>query len=536
MSGGSSRRIWALVAIGAATIVASTMVTAAAAPPASAQSTVTVTFAGIGRDGQAVTIPFNQTAMWPLVAANASPIYASATGQYHVRPGEYLVGGYVPVSNGAYQNTVVIRQVDVRASETITLDSRGGKPFSVALTGVAATEQGQFADVCFGGGTGSGAWALSFLPSYVTPGGSQYVKPFTDKSLTFVYHALYADAAGTGYYLAGAHAGGLPAAPAYSASAASLARLTVAARSGTVAGSQWGLSLIWQYLHANCDADLTPAIQPQNLPGTDTQYVSPGVLSVSELGLSQGADFSYGQSVRAGTDGSYRLTFNNAVAGPKTGTPTMYAGLLCSLTDAIYGDPVADGWAPDAAGTVTLHRGSLALGTRGFGQVETCFRVNHKSGWYTMTEVAHHAKPPAGVTAAALSTKISVRWHFRIPALSAVQYINDVQLPATLTTFRPTGLSMSNAAAPGPTRIVLHVIRNGGYTADMALRYRLRSVRVQYSVNGGRSWQSVPVAARRGYWVVTVPSTGAVVSLRSIVTDVRGNSTVETVYNAYGVS
>src|SRR5262249_39789508 len=155
--------------------------------------------------------------------------------------------------------------------------------------------------------------------------------------------------------------------------------------------------------------------------------------------------------------------FNNAVAGPNTGTPTIWNGVLCSLTDAIYGDPVAAGSANDAVGTVTLHRGALALGTRRFGQIETCFRVNHRSGWDTMTEAARQAKPPAGVTPAILSTHISVRWRFRIPALTAVQYINDVQLPATLTTFRPAGLNMSNQAAPGPTRIVLHVVRNGGY-------------------------------------------------------------------------
>jgi hypothetical protein len=533
MSGGWKRRIRTGAAVGAAAVVVSTMATAAA----SASRTVTVTFTGIGLGGQAVSIPSNQTALWSLASKNnTGPIYAGANGQYHVQPGAYLAGGYVPVSSGNYQNSVVIRQVNIRASETITLDSRGAKPFSVALTGVSATQQAQYADVCFGGGTGAGAWATGFLPSYVTPGGSQYVKPFADKSLTFLYHAVYTDGSGTTYDVAGAHAGGLPAVPAYTASAASLARLTVAARSGTVTGSQWGLSLSWQYRHTNCGADLTPDIQPKNLPGTATQYVSPGALQVDEFGLSPGPDFSYGQQVSAAAGGSYTTTFNNAVAGPNTGTPTIFNGLLCSLPDAIYGDPVAAGWAADATGTVTLHRGSTPLGKRGFGGVEACFRVNHRSGWYTMTEAAHHAKPPAGVTAATLSTSISVRWHFRIPALSYVQYINDVQLPATVTTFAPAGLSLSNQAVPGPTRIVLHVIRNGGYTADMALRYRLRSVRVEYSVNGGRTWVSVPVATRRGYWVVTVPSTGAAVSLRSIVTDVKGNSTVETVHDAYGVS
>ena len=157
MSGGWNRRIRTVAAVAAAAVVASTMATDAASATAGASRTVTVTFTGIGLGGQAVSIPSNQTALWSLASKNnTGPIYAGANGQYHVPPGAYLAGGYVPVSSGNYQNSVVIRQVSIRASETITLDSRGAKPFSVALTGVSATQQAQYADVCFGGGTGAG--------------------------------------------------------------------------------------------------------------------------------------------------------------------------------------------------------------------------------------------------------------------------------------------------------------------------------------------------------------------------------------------
>jgi hypothetical protein len=544
-------RVWrngAVAAIGAA-VIATGAITAGAVAPASAGTAagtaagskpreVTVKIAGIGLEGQPVPIPSNQTALWSLSApaANVGPIYSDPRGQYRVPPGKYLAGGYVPVSAGEYENTVVVRQVDIRASETITLDSQGARPFSVALAGATASEQRQYADVCVGGGSGSRAWATSFLPSYVTPGGSQYVKAFADKDLVFVYHAIYTGTSGSVYDLAGARAGGLPADPSYSVPAAGLARLTVAARAGTVTGSQWGLSLNWQYRQANCGADLTPGTPAVTLPGSVTQYVSPGELNVGELGLTAANDFSYGQDISVGAGRSYTTTFNNAVAGPNTGAPTISDGRLCSMPGAIYGDPVASGWAADAAGTVTLHRGRQPLGTRGFGGFTACYGVNHKTGWYTMTESAHHASAPAGVTAATLSTGIALSWHFRVPALSPFAYASVVQLPATVSTFEPAGLNMANQVAPGSTSIRMHVIRNGGYAADMALRYALRSVRVQYSENGGRTWLSASVRARRGYWLVTVPSSGIAVSLRSTVTDVKGNSTVETIYNAYGVS
>ena len=155
---------------------------AAGAAAAPKPHDVTVKIDGIGLGGQPVTIPSNQTALWDVARAddNPGPIYGDPDGRYRVLPGTYLVGGYVPVSNGHYQNTVVIRTVTIRASETITLDSQGARAFSVALTGASAQPQGQFADVCVRGGSGASSWATGFMPGYVTPGGSQYVVSVPD--------------------------------------------------------------------------------------------------------------------------------------------------------------------------------------------------------------------------------------------------------------------------------------------------------------------------------------------------------------------
>ena len=547
MTGGIGRRLaharvqrnGAIAAIGAVAMTMGTVAAGAVAPASAGTASsakvrdVTITIAGLGLDGQPVSLANNQSALWPLSASNTGAIYGGADGVYQVLPGKYLVGGYVPLGNGQYQTSVVVEQVTIRKSETITLDSEGATPFSVGLTGVSATEQGQFADVCVTGGSGRQRWAMSFMSS--TSGGTQYIKAFTDKDLALVYHAFYTGGAGVTYDIAGAHAGGLPASAAFTANAADLARLTIAARSGTITGSLWAAVLDWQYGNGNCGANLSPELSDRALPGQVTQYVSPGLLAVGALPASLASESSFDTDVRAAAGRSYTETFFNAVAGPTAGTPTINDGLLCSMPGMIYGDPLATGWAVDAVGTVTLRHGHKSLGERGFGGF-TCFRENHKTGWYTMTESAHHASPPAGVTPASLSTTIDVTWRFRIPALSSIQYTSGVQLPATVTTFSPAGLSLANQVAPGTTSIVMHVIRNGGYSAAMALSYPLRAVRVQYSSDGGRYWQDATVTVRRGYWVVTVPSSGSAVSLRSTVTDVRGDSTVETIYNAYGVS
>jgi hypothetical protein len=554
MNGGSERRLTrarvrrktrAWRATGAAIAATGVIAGAITAAPASATVAarprdVTIKIAGIGLGGRPISAADVPAGLWPLSAPATStgPIYGAPNGVYHVLPGSYLVAGYVPTANGKDESSVVVQRVTISKSETIALDSRGAKPFSVGLTGVTTTEQGQFVDLCVTGGSGRHSWATSFLPSYTTPGGTQYIKAFADKNLALIYHGFFADASGVEYDVAGAHAGGLPAGAAYTAKAADLARLTIAARAGTVTGSQWVPFLGWQYggASANCGADLMLDNPDRALPGQVTQYVSPGLLNVQALpdGLPSEAGFS--TDVQAGAGRSYTETFFNAVAGPTSGSPVLGSGLLCSQPGSAYGDPDDSGWQVDAAGTVTLLRGGHLVGRKSsFPNWQACFRVGQKTGWYAMTESLHHATAPAGVTAATLSTRITLSWHFRIPTLTEAQKNGLLQLPATLATFEPGGLNQLNQVPAGSTRIVLHVSRNGGYSASIALRCTVRSVRVQYSTDGGRNWQTASVATRRGYWVVTVPSIGSAVSLRSTVTDVRGNSTVETIYNAYGV-
>jgi hypothetical protein len=62
-------------------------------------------------------------------------------------------------------------------------------------------------------------------------------------------------------------------------------------------------------------------------------------------------------------------------------------------------------------------------------------------------------------------------------------------------------------------------------------------VRLEASNDGGKTWHLVPVVAHRTFWLAQVPDPASgYVALRSIVTDIKGDSTVETIYRAYGIS
>lgn len=129
-------------------------------------------------------------------------------------------------------------------------------------------------------------------------------------------------------------------------------------------------------------------------------------------------------------------------------------------------------------------------------------------------------------------SRITLAWHVHVPPFA----LGLRALPVSLARFEPAGLSGSNEAAPGHKTVIRMYIDRTGIDGLAPHRYALRTIRVQASFNDGGTWQQLPVTRVRGHWVVTVadPSAGFV-SLRSTVTDVRGNSTVETIYRAYGI-
>ena len=105
-----------------------------------------------------------------------------------------------------------------------------------------------------------------------------------------------------------------------------------------------------------------------------------------------------------------------------------------------------------------------------------------------------------------------------------------------LATYLPSGLNLENNAVLGQVttlRILISRLTDSPQTPV----YALASVRLQFSGNGGATWQSVRVTRHGSTRLakITDPVNGAV-SLRSTVTDVHGDRTTESVSDAFGIS
>lgn len=154
-------------------------------------------------------------------------------------------------------------------------------------------------------------------------------------------------------------------------------------------------------------------------------------------------------------------------------------------------------------------------------------------GFETIPLLPPGLKVPANI----LSPRMTLSWYFRTSPEQGVP-LDAKLMPVTATRFVPRGLNLRNQATPGATTVVeVSVVRPGqsGYISPP--RYTLRTFRVQASVDGGKTWQTVKLVRHGGNWLATVhdPASGYV-ALRSTLIDSRGNKSVETIYRAYAIS
>jgi len=156
--------------------------------------------------------------------------------------------------------------------------------------------------------------------------------------------------------------------------------------------------------------------------------------------------------------------------------------------------------------------------------------VLRRPGWYTVAVRAHRMAMPTGVRQATLSTRVELDWRFAAQARDLTDTF--IGVPVSVTVFRPGGLDLHNDAKTG-TMTAMHLTIFRGRPGP---RYRISSVRLLVSYNGG-TWQSVAVRGAGSSWLARVRAVApGFISLRSIVTDVRGDRTVETISRAYGIS
>ncbi|HEY2641855.1 MAG TPA: hypothetical protein VGI66_18440 [Streptosporangiaceae bacterium] len=450
-----------------------------------------------------------------------------------VLPGSYLVGADVPT--GTASQSLVVRRVTIRKNETITMDAAHGRLVRVTLTGVRAVQSAIAVSACL---QNSGN---DVIPA--TAGGGAGVKlyavPFRSASVRFSYQAAWQGTGGVGYNAAGSAAGGIPARLGYRAAASHLAGLAIAVRAGVNPAT----SIRWSLTPGNFYQSLCSygGVGGQvSEPFTTTQYVTPGLWTTNVETDYQIYPTGFNYLVSHFAAGHrYRLAFEAATAGPGTNFPDVNGNTLrYNATDLFDLPGIPLGGDQCCARSVVLVRiGGHVVDRarldewRGRSYFQ---KVLAKAGWYTFDLTGVRRNPHGSEPADMLSTRVTLSWRFHVTPVPPAG--NPHEIPVTVTTYEPRGLSLDNQAAPGATTTVEFQVLRAGMTGDPAVKYALKSVRVLASFDGGRTWRSLLVSRRHGFWLTTVhdPASGYV-TLRSVVTDVHGDRTTQTIYRAYAI-
>jgi hypothetical protein len=87
-----------------------------------------------------------------------------------------------------------------------------------------------------------------------------------------------------------------------------------------------------------------------------------------------------------------------------------------------------------------------------------------------------------------------------------------------------------------PSRVLSRPIRLTVFRGRPYPVYKIRNVRLEVSVDDGKSWHRVRLVGSGSKQVAKVPDRASgLISLRSTVSDLKGDRTVETINRAYGV-
>jgi hypothetical protein len=501
---------------------------ATAASGQSASRTVRLTIHAIDQNGHSEQIVNGNYAEYGQTVEGSL-----ASGANYLGVGRYAIGVEVPTLDSQgndIANTLIARNVNVQHNMTLTLSAIKSVPVQVSLNGVQ--QSSVMGNVC--------ASTLGFpypLIETVQSPPPLYIVPYRSKTLSFVYQATSATAGGTEINLGGSFAG-LPAKPVASFTSAGLAKVNLRVAAGAVrpwSGNAGSFSFSISAGGAVCEA--TQTYPPASVldPSVTTEYFSPGTWNPTYIPNPSGGGVTIDtltQTYAAGR--SYNSTFYGAAFGPDFSTPVdlPVAGedsmaITAGLSN-VFADPAGEAYDPDGRALVSLtwHRRTLArLQLRHL--VEPYFRhVIHHSGWYTL---AIDATRRLANNAQLLSPQLTVHWRFYVSVLQL-----DLYPQLSYTQYRVGGLNLANQAAPGTrTTIAVSVV---GPTGAPNNGRAWREVKMQVSYNGGSTWQTLRLIRRGRAWTLTFrePVSGDV-SLRSTVVSTNGDSSVQTIYDAYGI-
>src|SRR5262249_10161751 len=285
---------------------------------------VTVTLDAIGRDGRAAVIGSQGIAV-PLNAGAAVTQYrASTSGVLQLPAGRYLllvsVLGATSATDSANSQTLAARVVMVTNSQTVTFDAREGRPLSVGLSGVAATQLTATAQICAVAADGAeGAVAADGLAAAGHT--SLFSVPFKYRGVSLGYAATWRGQRGTRYVTAGVHRAGLPTGTRFTFQARRLTRLTLEVKSGVAAGNtaSWVVRLSSGQPYSGCYVGPISSNGPVRVPSRPALCVSAGPWMLSYWPQDgTGDSLTQANVIIPPTRRRFVQVFGGAVAGPVT--------------------------------------------------------------------------------------------------------------------------------------------------------------------------------------------------------------------------
>jgi hypothetical protein len=494
-------------------------------------STATITVTATGRDGQPSDVGEDAVAA-PLFGAPLAQYRADAQGVLTVPPGRYLLA--VDITSDAappassLTDTLAGRIITVRHSTTVHFDARQGKPMTLHLREPGVQAETATAGVCYG--TGQVAEGMvSVADPISTP---VYAIPFKYKHMSFGYAGNWRGPKGMPYVASGISTGGIPAKPDFTFRASGIAKLTFQVTAGAVSGND-GLWSVQQV--TGCRLGRLDAARLIGIPGRHSQFVSAGPWQV-RFNAFDGSNQSVTQvNVRLRGGRSFVQRLEGAVVTPPPGLAPQYGdtghGSVSMLLNDLF-TGTDRGFLCCADGVLRLSTGGKKIDVMSFNMHNYYFMTKlHHTGQYKLTIDVRRAPSPPGIAAAVLSLREHLTWRFKVTS-------SDLGTPGTfapvsVTTMAAGGLNADNDAAPnGHTQLRVRV-----WPARHGREFRLKTVRLQVSFDSGANWRSIALSQKGGYWLAQIPDPASgFVSLRSTVTDVQGDSSVETIYRGYGIS
>lgn len=463
------------------------------------------------------------------------------TGVVRLPAGRYALAGLVDEFGDQERTTLLAQpEIDLTSDTSVTLDARAGRPISATVPDrtarpmliqagvVIAPDAGFPAKVTAVAGDFGGLYsvqvggdsAVEYLGGFVA---HQWARPDGDGGFTgspYVYNL------GEGF------PGRLPTGYRRDVRKGELATVRHERR-GEPTGNvvEWSVDASFDGVYG-----FTFGV-PIAAPESWTEYYSTrGVewtgglafIEVSEehpFGEFRGVLFSAPQRYAAGR--TYRERWNEAPYGPSllpTGAPSGRAGQLGEtivLDIPLYGDAAGHGGysAVDATRTALYRDGEL---------VEELINQGDGTGWFEVPAgpAAYRLETSARRSVSDLTTEVTLAWSFR----SGQSGEGWQLLPIMVVRHEPR--LDRNSAAPAGRRfdIPLRVVGNEGASVEPT------KLTVQVSYDDGASWHPAKVDTRGKSPVATVhhPRTDdGYVSLRTSVTDKRGNTVEQTVIRAY---